>query len=106
MRLLILLVVVVVIALAATLVISAFRGEEADPRALESAARWEVHTSSADGVTTVVVRKVAHGRRGPVEFGRQSIAAIADDDPQWETKYHEAMAQARSRVAALESESD
>ncbi|TNY35743.1 hypothetical protein [Thermomonospora catenispora] len=105
MRLLILLVTVLVIALAVALVVNAFRGG-GEERVLESDARWEVHTSSADGVTTVVVRKVVHTGRGPVEFGRQSIAAIPDDDPEWETKYHEAMSQARSRVAALQIEAE
>lgn len=40
------------------------------------------------------------------EIGRQTVAAIPDADPEWEERYHEAMAQARSRVAALESEAD
>ena len=31
-------------------------------------------------------------------------ADIDDGDPEWEERYHEAMAQARSRVAALRSE--
>lgn len=106
MRLLILLVTVLVIALAVMLVVSAFRQSGDDEQALEATARWETHTISADGVTTVIVRKVAQGPRGLVEFGRQSIAAIPDNDPDWETKYHEAMAQARSRVAALQIESD
>jgi hypothetical protein len=104
MRLLVLVVAVLLVALAVALVVSAFTRERGGADALEATARWEAHTSSADGVTTVVVRKVAETRRGLVEFGRQSIASIPDGDPEWETKYHEAMAQARSRVAALQIE--
>ncbi|MEO3828504.1 hypothetical protein [Actinomadura sp. B10D3] len=40
------------------------------------------------------------------ELGRQTVASIPDGDPEWEERYHEAMAAARSRVAALESEAD
>lgn len=107
MRLLVLVAAVLLVALAVMLVVNAFarNGDGDGGGALEATARWEAHTSSAEGVTTVVVRKVAQTRRGPVEFGRQSIASIPDGDPEWETKYHEAMAQARSRVAALEIES-
>jgi hypothetical protein len=74
--------------------------------ALESGARWETHTEMGGGVTTVAVRRVAPARSGPVELGRQVISTIPDDAADWETRYHAAMAEARSRVAALESESD
>jgi hypothetical protein len=74
--------------------------------ALEEGARWEAYTEVGDGVTTVAVRRVAQTRSGPLELGRQVIRTIPDDDPEWETRYHAAMAEARSRVATLESESD
>ncbi|WP_165978644.1 hypothetical protein, partial [Actinomadura darangshiensis] len=69
-------------------------------------ARWEAHTESSAGVTTVVVRQVSRNGDGDVlaEIGRQTVAAIPDGDPAWEARYHEAMAEARSRVAALEAE--
>ncbi|MFD0853995.1 hypothetical protein ACFQ07_17290, partial [Actinomadura adrarensis] len=60
-------------------------------------------TESRDGVTTVLVRRVDPAG---IELGRQIIATIPDGDPDWESRYHEAMAQARSRVATLEIESD
>ncbi|SEG60190.1 hypothetical protein SAMN04489712_107115 [Thermomonospora echinospora] len=104
MRLLVLVAAVLLVALAVMLVVSAFTRERGGGEALEATARWEAHTVSADGVTTVVVRKVAQTPQGPVEFGRQSIASIPDGDPEWESRYHEAMAQARSRVAALQIE--
>jgi hypothetical protein len=63
---------------------------------------WEAATELRDGVTVVFVRQVAGGR----ELGRQVAAEIAADAPDWETRYHEAMAAARSRAAALRSETD
>src|SRR5689334_10570670 len=71
-------------------------------RELEKSARWETHTESGGGQTSVVVRRVA---ATGVELGRQVVAAIPDSAPDWELRYHEAMAEARSRQAALESQS-
>ena len=84
------------------------RSATAPAGARERDARWETHTESSGGVTTVVVRRVARDDAGDVtgELGRQTVATIPDDDPEWETRYHDAMAQARSRVAALDSETD
>jgi hypothetical protein len=62
--------------------------------------RWVADTELRDGVTVVLVRHVAGGR----ELGRQVIAELPADAPDWETRYHEAMAIARSRAAALEIE--
>ncbi|WP_141580965.1 hypothetical protein [Actinomadura sp. WMMA1423] len=109
MRFLIVLAELAVAVTAVVLLFYAFTGRSSPSRAqLESGARWETHTESSDGVTTVVVRRVSRGDSGDVlaETGRQTVAAIPDADPQWEDRYHEAMAQARSRVAALESETD
>jgi hypothetical protein len=72
---------------------------------IEASARWEAHTDVGDGATTVAVRRMAQTRSGPHELGRQVIRRIPDDAFDWETQYHAAMAEARSRVAALESES-
>ncbi|GLW67499.1 hypothetical protein Arub01_57420 [Actinomadura rubrobrunea] len=68
-------------------------------------ARWETHTESGGGVTVVVVRRVSGSGDRITELGRQVVAEIPDGVPDWEARYHEAMAQARSRVAALEIES-
>ncbi|MQY07369.1 hypothetical protein [Actinomadura macrotermitis] len=95
MRFLIVLAMLAVLAVVVVLVVYAVRGRPA-------AARWETHTVSAGGVTTVAVRQLT----GERETGRQTIAEIPDDDADWEARYHEAMAQARSRVAALESQRD
>lgn len=81
-------------------------GGGVDRLQLEAASRWETHTESGDGRTSVVVRCIAQGRRGMVELGRQTIQTIPDGAPDWDLRYHEAMAEARVRVAALESESD
>ncbi|GAA4081666.1 MULTISPECIES: hypothetical protein [Actinomadura] len=68
--------------------------------------RWEPHTETDGGVTVVVVRRVSRSGDQVTELGRQVVAEIPDADPDWESRYHEAMATARSRVAALEIESD
>jgi hypothetical protein len=39
-----------------------------------------------------------------VELGRQVIGAIPDTAPDWDTRYHEAMAEARSRLAAIKAQ--
>jgi len=102
MRLLILLALVAVVAVALVLVYYAVTGGSR-PAVDGAAARWETHTESRGGVTTVLVRRIDPGG---AELGRQVIATIQDGDPDWESRYHEAMAQARSRVATLEIESD
>jgi hypothetical protein len=72
-------------------------------RQLRPETHWEPHTESSGGVTTVLVRQITSGGR---ELGRQVIDTIPDAEPDWEGRYHEAMAQARSRVAALRIEGD
>ncbi|MEU9839958.1 hypothetical protein AB0C69_12125 [Actinomadura sp. NPDC048032] len=109
MRFLIVLVALAVAAVVVVLLLYGFSDRSSRSRArLEGGARWEAHTESTGGVTTVVVRRVSRGGAGEVlaELGRQAVAAIPDGDPEWEERYHEAMARARSRVAALESEAD
>ncbi|MFD0685446.1 hypothetical protein [Actinomadura fibrosa] len=109
MRFLILLVMLAVAAAVIVLLLYAFGGIGRDGRrTARPGARWEAHTESSGGVTTVVVRQVSRDGSGDVvsEHGRQTIAAIPDADPAWEERYHDAMAQARSRVAALESQND
>jgi hypothetical protein len=86
-----------VVALIATLLVIAFRGPS---RA--RIARWEALTELRDDVTVVFVRHTS----GTREVGRQVIAELPAGLPDWESRYHEAMAEARSRAAALESETD
>src|SRR4051794_37010981 len=86
-----------VVALAAALLVAAFRRPAPGGRG-----RWEAATELRDDVTVVFVRHVAGSR----ELGRQVVAELPADAPDWETRYHEAMAQARSRAAALQSEAD
>ncbi|MFA1543185.1 hypothetical protein [Actinomadura monticuli] len=107
MRFVIILVALAVAAVVVVLLMYAFADRSSGGRAaLERGARWEAHTESSGGVTTVVVRQVSRGDDGDLlaEIGRQTVASIPDGDPEWEERYHEAMAQARSRVAALQSE--
>jgi hypothetical protein len=74
--------------------------------ARSSVTSWETHTESVGGTTKVLVRQVTRRRDGELaaELGRQVIAEIPDADPDWEARYHVAMASARSRVAALEAQ--
>ncbi|SNS24777.1 hypothetical protein SAMN05443665_10025 [Actinomadura meyerae] len=117
MRFLIVLVALAVAAAVVVLLLYAFADRSAADRsaadrsaagraALERGARWETHTESSGGVTAVVVRQVTRDDAGDLlaELGRQTVAEIPDGDAEWEERYHEAMAQARSRVAALQSE--
>lgn len=99
------------ILLALRWMLGALRGAFSDPsppvessraRALEKNARWETHTESGGGQTSVIVRRVA---TTGVELGRQVVATIPDSAPDWELRYHEAMAEARSRLAALNAQS-
>lgn len=97
MRVLALPLALVVATLLSVLLVAAFSrsGRKGPPR-------WEAATELRDNVTIVLVRQVAGGR----ELGRQVVAEIPADAPDWETRYHEAMAAARSRTAALRSEAD
>lgn len=65
------------------------------------APRWQADTELSAGHTLVVIRRLS----GETELSRQVVASIPDKASDWDTRYHEAMAEARSRVAALESES-
>jgi hypothetical protein len=99
--------IVVILGLIVVLVVYGLTGSGGPSRAaLEQSSRWETHTEVGDGATTVAVRRVAQTRSGPYELGRQVISTIPDDAADWDTRYHDAMAEARSRVAALESETD
>lgn len=109
MRFLIVLAALAVAAVVVVLLMYAFADRSsAGKAALERGARWEAHTEASGGVTTVLVRQVSRNDAGDViaELGRQTVAAIPDGDPEWESLYHEAMAAARSRVAALDNEAN
>jgi hypothetical protein len=107
MRFLLMPLMLLVIALLIYMVISSMRGPSQAERA--KAVRrgaWTTATELKDGHTIVVVRQVAEIRGAPVELARQVIAKIPDGVPDWDTRYHEAMAEARLRASALEIESD
>ncbi|MCO5992514.1 hypothetical protein [Actinoallomurus rhizosphaericola] len=96
MRVLVLPLALVLVVLLALLIAASSRPGRREPP------RWESATELRDGVTIVLVRQVVGGR----EVGRQIVAEIPADVPDWETRYHEAMAAARSRAAAFRSEAD
>jgi hypothetical protein len=66
-----------------------------------AAPRWQADTELSAGHTVVLIRRLS----GETELSRQIVASIPDRAPDWDARYHEAMAEARSRAAALESES-
>lgn len=88
--------VLLVVVIAVAVLVTAFRP------ARDGRARWEATTELHDDVTVVLIRHLAGGR----EQGRQVVAELPAGLPDWDTRYHEAMAEARSRAAALHSESD
>lgn len=65
-------------------------------------ARWEAAHFAADHTTRVVVRKVVPPTG--VVLDEHLVAVVADDDPNYDAKFLEAMAEARQRVALFESE--
>ena len=89
--------------LAVRWVLTAIRGGRGTRTRLEQGAYWETHTESGGGRTAVLVRRVAETGR---ELGRQVIAEIPDTAPDWDLRYHDAMAEARTRLAALEAQRD
>ncbi|MBO2452071.1 hypothetical protein J4573_33635 [Actinomadura barringtoniae] len=103
MRLVIILVAIALLAVVVILIAYGVRGGKTRSAA---PARWETHTESAGGTTAVLVRQVTRMPDGELlaELGRQIVAEIPDADPDWEARYHEAMATARSRIAALEAQ--
>lgn len=107
MRILVMPLTILVIALVIYLVIVAMRGPSHVERAKAvRQATWTTATEMKDGNTIVLVRQVAEVRGASVELARQVIAEIPDAAPDWEQRYHEAMAEARSRASALQIESD
>jgi hypothetical protein len=107
MRFLVMPLMLLVIALLLYMMISSMRGPSQAERAKAARrAAWTTATEMKDGHTMVLVRQMAEIRGAPVELARQVIAQIPDGVPDWETRYHEAMAEARSRVSTLEIESD
>jgi heme/copper-type cytochrome/quinol oxidase subunit 2 len=105
MRLFALPVTLIVVAILVYLLVALVRGARSAPRTVESKPHWEVDTVMQDGWTLIVVRRVVRGRGGPVELTKQTVRAIPDDDPNWDERYREGMAEARSRVSTLELES-
>jgi hypothetical protein len=78
------------------------RGQE-QPRALRGASgKWQVTHFAVNNRTHVVVRKVLPD--GATVVDEHLVATVAEDDPAYEMKFLEAMAQARQRLALFESE--
>ena len=63
---------------------------------------WQAAHYGAPGSTRVVVRKVVPGTGAVLDERR--IDVIADEDPDWDARFLDAMARARDRAALLQSE--
>jgi hypothetical protein len=107
MRILAMPLMLLVIALVVYLVIIAMRGpSRAEQTKAIRQSEWTTATEMKDGNTIVLVRQVAEVHGESLELARQVIAEIPDAAPDWEQRYHEAMAEARSRASTLQIESD
>jgi hypothetical protein len=91
---------VVALIVYATIVVSTRNQQPGRPAV--AGARWEATHYAADHTTHVVVRKVVPGT-GTV-LDEHLVANVADDDPDYDAKFLQAMALARERVALFESE--
>jgi hypothetical protein len=68
-------------------------------------ARWAPAHDEVDGATRVLVRRACTGLDGrPQVLEDRVVAAFPADDPAWEARFTEAMAQARFRCEYLNSE--
>jgi hypothetical protein len=75
----------------------------APPHALASAGgKWQATHFEVHNKTHIVVRKVLPD--GATVVDEHLVATVAEDDPDYDMKFLEAMAQARQRVALFESE--
>ena len=84
-------------------VISTLMGGLDRPRVLRGAGgRWQVTHFAENNRTHVVVRKVLAD--GATVVDEHLVATVAEDDPDYDMKFLEAMAQARQRLALFESE--
>jgi len=99
---LVLLGVVAVIAYATHSMISGT--EQRRNNTARTGARWEATHYAVKGLTRVVVRKVVFGTDEVLD--EHVITEIPDSDSDYDTRFLEAMAQARARAALFESESD
>jgi hypothetical protein len=80
-------------------------GPRAERAAAIAAARWVPAHDEVDGSTRVLVRKAYTGLDGrPEVLEERVIVAFPADDPGWEVRFTEGMAQARFRCTYLNAE--
>ena len=85
-------------------VVRAARGVEPRPLASTAGARWQVTHYEVSGATRVVLRKVVPD--GATVVDEHVVASVPVDDPDYDSRFLEAMAQARQRLSLFESEED
>jgi hypothetical protein len=87
----------------AVVLVSGYARRAGQPRPLPGAAgRWQVAHFAKAGHTQVVVRKVSPD--GVTLVDERLIAAVPEQDPDYDAHFLEAMAQARERAALYQSE--
>jgi hypothetical protein len=80
-------------------------GPRAELAAAIAAARWMPAHDEVDGTTRVLVRKTYTGLDGrPEVLENRVIVTFPADDPAWEVRFTEGMAQARFRCTYLNTE--
>lgn len=102
-----LIVLVLMVALVVVVVAKAARTtrELTEPRAGEvQRARWKAAHFSLQGHTHVVVRRVVPGSGAVLD--EREVATVPDDDLDYDARFGEAMATARSRAALFDQEED
>jgi hypothetical protein len=68
-------------------------------------ARWTAGHDEADGVTRILLRRSCTGPDGlPLVLEEREFTSFPADDPLWEPRFTEAMAQARFRCDYLNAE--
>ena len=68
-------------------------------------ARWTAAHDETDGVTRIVLRRSCTGPDGlPMVLEEREFTSFRADDPLWEPRFTEAMAQARFRCDYLNAE--
>lgn len=79
--------------------------QRADVAQAISAARWAPAHDERDGVTRVLLRRSCTGPDGwPIVLEDRVFTSFAADDPLWEARFTEAMADARFRCDYLNRE--
>lgn len=110
MRMLVPLLLIVVLAVVMYWSVARLRSGQAGRRGLASGpqvarrAVWKPAHRQADGHIEVVLRRILDTPDGEVVVEERPFAQWADEDPMWEARFAEAMANARHRCELMNAE--